>query len=136
MPLGLALTLCGLGCAFLIPAAIFWILKKKHEKNCTEEATAVVIAVHSRNYGDSPSLHPEYEYFVDGERYTNTGGYWQRHVPHKGDEVQIRYNPNRPQQSYIMNYDLVVYKRLSILFGIFGMIPVVICVAIAISASL
>ncbi len=136
MPLGLALTLCGLGCGFLIPAAIFWAQKKKYEKNCTEDSTAVVIAVHSRNYGEAPTLHPEYEYFIDGERYSNTGGYLQRHVPHKGDEVQIRYNPNRPQQSYIINYDLVSYKRLSIIFGIFGMIPVVICAAIAISASL
>ncbi len=132
MPLGLALTLCGLGCGFLIPAAIFWILKKKQEKRCTEDATAVVIAIHSRNYGDSPSLHPEYEYFVDGKRYSYTGSHRQRwHVPKKGTEVQIRYNPDRPQQSYIVNYDLLSYNRQSIIFGIFGMIPIVICAVIA-----
>ena len=132
MPIGLAVTLCALGGGFLIPALILRFLKRKYEKNCTENATAVVIGVRVRSSGDISTMHPEYEYSVDGKRYTNIGSYRQWHVPKKGTEVQIRYNPDRPQQSYIVNYDLISYKRLGVVFGIFGLIPIAICAVVAI----
>lgn len=137
MPFSATVVLCALGCGFLIPAMIFQLLKRKYKKDCTKDTTAVVIAVHVWNSGDNATLHPEYEYFVDGKRYSNTGGHRHRwHVPKKGTEVQIRYNPDRPQQSYIVNYDLLAYNRQSIIFGIFGLIPIAICVIIKMSSFL
>ena len=77
MPIGLAVTLCALGVGFLPPAVIFQILKRRYEKNCTENVTAVVMGVHVWSSGDISTMHPEHEYFVDGEQYTNASNYRQ-----------------------------------------------------------
>ena len=45
--------------------------------------------------------------------------------------VPIMYNPGRPKQSYIQNYDNKAYKILTIVFVVIGCIPIIICIGIA-----
>ena len=40
------------------------------------------------------------------------------------------YNPAKPKQSYIPGYDTKVYKILTIVFGIVGCIPILVCIGI------
>ena len=51
-------------------------------------------------------------------------------VPQKGAKIEIRYNPDNPKKSYIPGYDTKVYKLLSIIFSVIGMIPILVCAII------
>ena len=134
MDLGLALTLCGLGAGFLIPAFILAGINVSRTRKCVVSTSAVVVDITVKNNGDDLTFNPVYEYEVDGVRFSNTGGYLSRRVPQRGSVIEIKYDPKNPKKSYIVGYDTKVYKILSIVFGIFGMIPILVCIGISISA--
>ena len=48
----------------------------------------------------------------------------------RGAKIEIRYNPDNPKKSYIPGYDTKVYKLLSIIFSVIGMIPILVCAII------
>lgn len=132
MPLGLALTLCGLGAAFLIPALILLGLSAWRKRRCTAPAEALVTDLRARSSADDGlTFHPVYEYLVDGVRYTGTGAYLSRRVPRVGSTIAIRYDPDRPQRSYIPGYDDRVSSILGIVFACLGSIPILVCVLVA-----
>ena len=122
---GLAFTLCGVGICFLIPAFILGFINRSKTTGCTVTTVATVKDILAKNSGDSLSFYPLYEYEVNNVLYTNTGAYLSHHVPQKGAKIEIRYNPDNPKKSYIPGYDTKVYKLLSIIFSVIGMIPVV-----------
>lgn len=130
MDLGLVFTLCGLGMCFLITAFILWCISRSKTTKCTATTIATVKDILTKNTGDSLSFHPLYEYEVNAVTYTNTGAYLSHHVPQKGSKIEIRYNPDNPQKSYIPGYDTKVYRLLSIIFGMIGMIPILVCAII------
>ena len=132
MPLGLALTLCGLGAAFLIPALILLGLSARRKRRCTAPAQALVTELRVRSSADDGlSFHPVYEYFVDGVRYTGTGAYLSRRVPPVGSVITIRYDPDRPRRSYIPGYDDRVFHILGGIFACLGSIPILVCIFVA-----
>lgn len=132
MPLGLTLTLCGLGAAFLIPALILLGLSARRKRCCTAPAEALVTDLRARSSADDGlTFHPVYEYLVDGVRYTGTGAYLFRRVPRVGSTIAIRYDPDRPQRSYIPGYDDHVSSILGIVFACMGSIPILVCVLVA-----
>ena len=132
MPLGLALTLCGLGAAFLIPALVLLGLTTRRKRTCTAPAQALVTDLRVRSSADDGlSVHPVSEYFVDGVRYTGTGAHLSRRVPRVGSVIAIRYDPHRPQRSYIPGYDDRVSRILGIVFACFGSIPILVCIFVA-----
>ena len=94
--------------------------------------TAVVVNIVTKNSSEGLSFHPVYEYVVGGTTYSNMGAYISHRVPEKGSTIEIKYNPDKPKQSYIVGYDIKVYRILSILFGIIGMIPILVCIGIAV----
>lgn len=131
MEIGLVLTLCGLGIAFWIPAFILGMISGNKMRKCTADATATVVRINVRNSGDNGlSYHPVYEYYAGGSYYTSEGAYISRRVPPVGAKIQIKYNPDKPKQSYILGYDNKVYKILTIVFGIVGAIPILVCIGI------
>ena len=132
MSLELVLILCIMGCAFLLPAIIIGITSHKKLKNCTSSATATVVDIRVNYSDDTTSYHPVYKYQVGGTTYTSVGAYLSGHVPEKGSNILIMYNPDKPKQSYIVGYDTKVFKILTIVFGIVGMIPILICIGLAI----
>ena len=134
MELGLALILCGAGVLFWIPAIVCTILIVRRTKYCTSDNIAVVTDIEVSGGSDDMSFHPVYEYQVSGQTYTGRGGYWSNHVPKVGSQVEIKYDPEHPKKSYILNYDLVIYKILALVFGIIGIIPILVCIGIAIFA--
>ena len=127
---GLAFTLCGLGICFLIPAFILGFINRSKTTRCTVTIVATVKDILAKNSGDSLSFYPLYEYEVNTVLYTNTGAYLSHHVPRKGAKIEIRYNPDNPKKSYIPGYDTKVYKLLSIIFSVIGMIPILVCAII------
>ena len=133
MELGLTLTLCGLGAAFLLPALIMGCNLLYRRKKCTAEGCGLVIDIRVRHSSDNRSLHPVYEYWVDGVRYTGTGGYMSNRVPPVGTQVDIRYDPNNPRNSYIFGYDDKVLRILCAVFSMVGIIPFAVCIAIALT---
>ena len=132
MELGLALTLCGLGAGFLIPSFILAWIDIRKRRYCTATATAVVVNIVTKNSENGLSFHPVYEYVVGGTTYSNMGAYISHRVPEKGSVIEIKYNPDKPKQSYIVGYDTKVYRTLSVIFGIIGMIPILVCIGIAV----
>ena len=76
--------------------------------------------------------HPVYEYYAAGEYYTSEGAYLSGRVPEVGETIWIKYNPDKPKQSYIPGYDNKVYKILTIVFGLIGAVPILVCIGIAI----
>lgn len=127
---GLAFTLCGLGICFLIPAFILGFINRSKTTRGTVTTVATVKDILAKNSGDSLSFYPLYEYEVNNVLYTNTGAYLSHHVPQKGAKIEIRYNPDNPKKSYIPGYDSKVYKLLSIIFSVIGMIPILVCAII------
>ena len=137
MELGLVLTLCGLGVAFWIPALIIAFISHGKKKTCTMNTIGLVIRINSRSSGDSGlNFYPVYEYYVNGIQYTNEGASIQHHVPTVGTRIPVMYNPAKPKQSYIPGYDNKVYKILTIVFGIIGCIPILVCIGIFIFTCL
>lgn len=133
MELGLVLTLCGLGVAFWIPALIIAFISHGKKKNCTMNTTGQVIRINSRSSGDSGlSFYPVYEYYVNGVQYTNEGASIQHHVPAAGTRIPVMYNPMKPKQSYIPEYDNKAFKILTIVFGVIGCVPILVCIGIAV----
>lgn len=127
---GLAFTLCGLGICFLIQAFILGFINRSKTTRCSVTTVATVKDILAKNSGDSLSFYPLYEYEVNNVLYTNTGAYLSHHVPQKGAKIEIRYNPDNPKKSYIPGYDTKVYKLLSIIFSVIGMIPILVCAII------
>lgn len=133
MEVGLALTLCGIGIAFWIPAMVIGIIGGNKSRKCTADAVATVIRINTRNSSDNGlEFHPVYEYYAGGNVYTSEGAYWKNRVPSVGERIQIKYNPEKPKQSYIPGYDNKVFKILTIVFGIIGAVPILVCIGIAI----
>lgn len=131
MELGLVLTLCGLGAAFWLPAIIIGLISHGKKKNCTMNTVGLVVRINSKSSGDGTlSFHPVYEYYANGMKYTNEGAAISNHTPQVGTSVPVMYNPEKPKQSYIPGYDNKVYKILTIVFGIIGCIPILVCAGI------
>ena len=82
------------------------------------------------------SFYPVYEYYANGMKYTNEGASIKHCVPQVGTKVPVMYNPAKPKQSYIPEYDNKVYKILAIVFGIIGCIPILVCAGIFIFTCL
>ena len=136
MELGLVLTLCGLGAAFLIPALVLEILFGNQKKRCTKSARAVIVGYEASTQGSLRIRYfPAYEYQVDGEKIVSRGTSFSRQMPQKGAEVEIRYNPRKPGQSYSLGYDSRSYRVLSLVFGFMGAIPILICIGIALASA-
>ena len=135
MELGLVLTLCGLGVSFLLPALILMIISISRKKKCTANAYALIIDIKANHSGDEGiTFYPVYEYRVGGVIYTGTGASMSHHVPQINTYVSIMYNPNNPRQSYIQGYDNKVFRILSIVFTVIGVIPIIICIGIVLFA--
>lgn len=134
MELGLVLTLCGLGGAFLLTALILGIIAGNRKRKCTESTTAVIIRYERRRSDHITYYHPVYEYTVDNVTYTRAGAAISGHTPQINSVVPIMYNLGRPKQSYIQNYDNKAYKILTIVFAVIGCIPIIICIGIALFA--
>lgn len=132
MELGLVFVLCGLGGAFWITAGILiWIYQRKKRK-CTMNATGIVIRINTRSSGDNGlEFHPVYEYYAAGDYHTGEGAYISGKVPEVGADVPVKYDPEKPDRSYIDGYDNKAVKILSIVFGLIGAVPVLVCIGIA-----
>ena len=93
---------------------------------------AKVMRINVHNSSDSGlQYHPVYEYYAAGEYYTSEGAYLSGRVPEVGETIWIKYNPDKPKQSYIPGYDNKVYKILTIVFGLIGAVPILVCIGIA-----
>ena len=136
MPLGLILTLCGLGIAFLIPASIIighFIFKKKR---CTEETIGYITdIVTSRSDDGDLMFKPEYEYRVGLETIKTTSGFSSNKLPQMGEHITVWFDPMKPTRSYIEGYENRVVRFLGFLFVFFGLIPIIICVILALTWS-
>lgn len=134
MELGLIFTLCGLGAGFLIPAFILTFIASYKGRRCTASADAVVIDIKVRHSSKQQgfSFHPVYEYYVSGVRYTGVGAAISHNTPPINTVIPIMYDPCRPERSYISGRDNKVYKILSIIFAVIGLIPIMICICIAV----
>ena len=132
MKLGLVISLCGLGGAFLLPALILMIISINRKKKCTAGAHALIIDIKANHSGDDGiTFYPVYEYRVGGAIYTGTGASMSHHVPQINTYVSIMYNPDNPRQSYIQGYDNKVFRILGIVFTVIGLIPIIVCICIA-----
>lgn len=137
MELGLALVLCGLGGAFWITAGILTGIGRRKKKKCTMDATGIVIRINTRNSRENGlEFHPVYEYYAAGDYHTGEGAYISGKVPEVGADVHVKYDPDRPDRSYIDGYDNKALKILSIVFWIIGSVPVLVCVGIAVYCRL
>lgn len=136
MEIGLALTLCGIGASFLLTAFLLYFITNRKRKSCTAQTQALVTAIQVRVTKDhSRYYHPIYEYTVDGVQYQGRGTADSRHTPKVNASITVQYNPQKPQSSYIADYDDRVWRILTLVFGIIGWIPIVICLLIALLAS-
>lgn len=131
MELGLALTLTGLGGAFLLTAFILAAVMGNRKRRCTAGTDGVVTGIKRRVDEHTVYLHPVYEYTVGNTRYRRVGAAVSGRTPQIGAVVPVLYNPDRPKQSYIRGYDNRAYKILTIVFAVIGCIPILVCIGIA-----
>lgn len=130
MELGLALTLCGLGVSFWIPALLMSMISIGRKKACTSQTQALVTEIKRKSSSDGSSYHPVYEYEVDGIHYRKTGAYISGQVPKAGTTVSVMYDPHKPGKSYILGYDNKAFRILEIVFFVIGCIPIAVCICI------
>lgn len=57
-------------------------------------------------------------------------GIYFRKVPEQNTFINIKYNPQKPQQSYIQGYDNKVYRIFSRVFMVIGLILILACLGI------
>ena len=131
MELGLALTLCALGSAFLLPALILTLAAENRKRKCTCSTQAVVVEIKGRSSGDGLSFYPVYQYEAEGTVYRGKGAARTRYIPRQGEKIAILYDPRCPRRSYIKGYDDKIDRVLSLCFGVMGAIPILICLGIA-----
>ena len=134
MKLGLILTLCGLGVAFLIPAFILIFISSYKRRRCTKSTDAIVIDIKSKHSDQRVSYYPIYAYNINGVRYTGKGTAISNNTLQRNTVIPIMYNPNDPKCSYISGRDNKVYKILSIIFAAIGLVPIVICICITLTS--
>ena len=128
MELGLILTLCGLGVAFLIPAFILIFISSYKRRRCTKSTDAIVIDIKSKHSDQRVSYYPIYAYNINGVRYTGKGTAISNNTLQRNTVIPIMYNPNDPKCSYISGRDNKVYKILSIIFAAIGLVKLTVSI--------
>ena len=101
-----------IGAIFLVIGIVLILISLRKRKVCTEVTTAKVIDTQTsvnreKNYNSdggyeintSVSITPIYEYYVNGNKYIGKANS-NKSVVTIGQEVQIHYNPNKPQEFY------------------------------------
>lgn len=109
---------------FLAISSVVKEKQKQQKKNCTEKTTAKVIKMdldhHKLSYNGPYTNYwvPIFEYYVNGERYIRTGSFgYSTEVFSKGQEVEICYNPNNPDEFYAANEEQDKVARILRLVG-------------------
>lgn len=102
IPLGFLVFAIGMTLAFLLPAAIIWIMRIHKRRTCTAHTSATIVSWH---YGTSDDLdHPVYAYEVDGiahEVISHYSSTWFSKNHKTGDTVTLLYNPNKPESIFV-----------------------------------
>lgn len=133
--MGLKIFLYGflaLGIVFCIVSAIVTVSFQKKKDYCTQIVEARIVTVNqierSEAGNDPPyrSYFPVYEYKYMGKTYQKASNVGNRKQAFEiGKTVQIYINPDNPEMIY---EDSAVPKLVSIIFGIIGVLFVVIAV--------
>ncbi len=123
----------GFFCLFWIMCGI--IIFKNMEKNksvCTSKTLGKVIDI-EEDTREMIAYNPVFEYTVGDYKYVKEYTYGSNVIPYKiGQEVEIYYNPNKPDQYYVKGDTL--YKRvakIAVLIGICFLFVSLIFVVIA-----
>lgn len=88
--------------------------------SCRRVTTGTLLTSRSSGGHESSSAIAEYEYYVDGIRYTGNTGWTNYGVFRAGQECQVRYNPNKPEQSFVPRTGMLLNCILGTLFFFLG----------------
>lgn len=119
---------------------LFWIMcgiiifknMEKKKRVCTSKTSGKVIDI-EEDTREMIAYSPVFEYTVGDHKYVKEYTYGSNVIPYKiGQEVEIYYNPNKPDQYYVKGDTL--YKRvtkIAVLIGICFLFVSLIFVVIA-----
>ncbi len=118
-----------LAIAFLSVAAAMGLTESQTRRGCTVQTTATVIRLDTKNSSDSEgaAYAPVLMFAAaDGETYTVCGSVYTNPCKYsRGDRVEIRYNPDKPEKFYIKgSIGLYIF---SIIFGSIGGVFLAVC---------
>lgn len=135
-----------IGVIFLAVGIGFIVHQKNLEKECTEETTAKVVDILSRQSTTKNNGHrrtstvycPVFEFTADGELYTVHHNSYSNPCDFEiGDEAALHYSPDDPETFYAegesaMNILSLVF---TIIGGIFTLILLIIIISMAVSSK-
>ena len=123
---------------------LFWIMcgiiifknMEKKKRVCTSKTSGKVIDI-EEDTREMIAYSPVFEYTVGDHKYVKEYTYGSNVIPYKiGQEVEIYYNPNKPDQYYVEGD--VLYKRVAkiiIFLGIICLLLSLVFVVIALMAQ-
>lgn len=130
--------------AFWSLFGLFWIMRgiiifKNMEKNksvCTSKTSGKVIDIEEYK-GKMIAYNPVFEYTVGDYKYVKEYTYGSNVIPYKiGQEVEIYYNPNKPDQYYVEGDTLYkMVAKIIIFLGIICLLVSLVFVVIALMAQ-
>lgn len=131
IPLGLVITLLSLALAFLIPAVIILIVRSRKHATCTMRTVGTFIGWERRYDSDNITYHPIYEYEANGAMQQKASNYSstsfnKKHVV--GNQVELFYNPAKPQSFYVAEEESGVNIIMGVFFTIAAILLAVLCV--------
>lgn len=131
IPLGLVITLLGLALAFLAPAVIILVVRSRKHASCTMRTVGTLTGWQRRYDSDNITYHPIYEYEANGVMQQRASNYSSASFNKKhgvGSQVELFYNPTKPQSFYVTEEDAGVNIITGAFFAVAGILLAVLCV--------
>lgn len=111
----LFLTLFSLGFGILGTVMIHSAYAK--ERACSASAEGMVVGYRDASRGSKHSYSPIVEYQAENQIFTGETNIWFNYRPfQEGEYVSIHYNPEKPEDFYIKQYDLPAAYKMGAIF--------------------
>lgn len=87
---------------------------------CKGRTTGRLLDARSASGTGTQPAKAKYEYYVDGKRYVGNTGWTNYGIFRFGQEYKVRYNPRKPQDSFINRSGMYINCILGIVFFLVG----------------
>ena len=109
------------GGSFLCVGLLYALPRYLRLIRCKGKTTGILLDAHSA-YGTGPQpVRARYRYLVDGVEYTATTGWTSFGIFRSKSECVVRYDPRRPQRSYLPFSGQLMGCLIGTLFAVVGL---------------
>ena len=112
--------------SFTTVGLIYSIPKYYKIFSCRAKTTGTLLKSQKSLTSDNKAIKATYEYYVDGKRYLGTTGWSTFAIFISGKEYIVKYNPKKPEQSFINMSGIYINCAIGTLFIVVGIIVFII----------